>query len=265
MLLLQPLLAAAVLLLLALCQSTPAAANTEIRNFFAPAPAPALAALPPRAPQMHALNATHSERAFAVRPAPLFTPLHAVCARSAAGAEAEAEADTPCAHELWLALALDGGGAPPWARARAFTLRVAWPAFYPTAVDIALYTPAALAAHFQGAHPAAAPPDPDSDPGAGGASPAATRTTYARIRLADTGVRNPSLPHAGAGAGAPPVPFTATLEPLHAGVLPATLLPALALLAPVLAGAALALPPLARAFAAVAREARRELYHAHSE
>ena len=53
---------------------------------------------------------------------------------------------------------------------------------------------------------------------------------YARIRLVDTGVRPPSE----TSVETKPTPFNIILEPLYLGVLPASMLPVLLFLAPVL-------------------------------
>ena len=83
-----------------------------------------------------------------------------------------------------------------------------------------------------------------------------TRLKYARIRLVDTGIRAPSS----GSAPNPPVPFIVRLEPLYLGILPASVLPVLLFLLPVVAFAALVMAPrIHRYLAAVAGDAKRDL------
>ncbi|KAI5118261.1 hypothetical protein M0805_008195 [Coniferiporia weirii] len=238
-----------------------ASANTEIRNFHAsasvfPLPHVGVSEVTAAWPVLNA-STSASTRAFAVVPAPLGTLLRDVCGPMRV---ADAEGSP---HELWVRLDLDDA---PWARFEHFTLRVSWPAFYPTEFDIALYTPTALLSHLQALlNTISSDPDPDLEPKLKSSS--MTRVQYARIRLVDTGVRPPLPPLSSpsstkpprAHADADPVPFTLTLEPLLLGVLPSSLLPTLLLLVPALAAAALALPPTLRALEGVVVQARKEL------
>ena len=61
-----------------------------------------------------------------------------------------------------------------------------------------------------------------------------TRRQYARIRAVDTGV----LPSTSSQRDPQPVPFILVLEPLYLGVLPASIVPVLGLLLPVILVAA---------------------------
>jgi hypothetical protein len=86
-----------------------------------------------------------------------------------------------------------------------------------------------------------------------------TRRKYARIRLVDTGIRTP-LPHNQHKIiESAPVPFIVILEPLYFGVLPATVIPTLFFLVPVLAVAALAVPLINTYLADLARQGRRDV------
>lgn len=93
-----------------------------------------------------------------------------------------------------------------------------------------------------------------------------TRRMFARIRLVDTGVQTESDAKPPHTTTAPvPVPFIVTLEPLILGVLPASLLPTVAVivLVAVVAGF-LVVPPVYRYLANLADEVRKETATAKS-
>jgi hypothetical protein len=84
-----------------------------------------------------------------------------------------------------------------------------------------------------------------------------------RIRAVDTGVLTPSLEQTKSSALSPlSVPFMLTLEPLYLGVVPASVLPTLALLVPVIICAVLLVPFINRYLDGVAINARRQLHKA---
>ncbi|KAJ6623124.1 hypothetical protein B0H10DRAFT_1718127, partial [Mycena sp. CBHHK59/15] len=162
-------------------------ANTEITNFAASESADVAL---PQALQWHTAEWT-------VVPAPLHTPLDAVCPITTGGAH------HACVHELWLDLDL---AHPNYAHYTSFTLRLSWPAYTPTDFRLEILDPPAVAALLR------LPPS----------TGAQTRRKYARIRAVDTGVLTPP---AAPRALNVTVAFVLTLEPLYLGVLPATLVP----------------------------------------
>ena len=82
-----------------------------------------------------------------------------------------------------------------------------------------------------------------------------TRVRYARIRVVDIGVRPPS-----AKPSEPePIPFILVLEPLYLGVLPATVLPTIMFLVPLVFFAGLAVPSVYRYLSRIAEKSREEL------
>jgi hypothetical protein len=84
-----------------------------------------------------------------------------------------------------------------------------------------------------------------------------TRLKYARIRVVDTGIRRPTpdLPESAAQT----IPFILVLEQLYLGVLPASLLPTVCFLIPVLSCAALATPWILSYLDHFIKQARQEL------
>ena len=81
---------------------------------------------------------------------------------------------------------------------------------------------------------------------------------HARIRLVDTGVRNPISPLA--LTGTEQVPFTIILEPLYLGAIPATVIPTVILLITLIAFSTLCLlPSLNRYLGDIAKQAQSEL------
>ena len=87
-----------------------------------------------------------------------------------------------------------------------------------------------------------------------------TRTKYARIRVVDAGVPTPQI-HPGLSnlVVAGPVPFILILEQLYWGVLPASLLPTICFLVPVLLAAAMTIPPIVAYLDPFVRQAREDL------
>ncbi|THH03789.1 hypothetical protein EW145_g6005 [Phellinidium pouzarii] len=248
-------------------------------------------------------SAGKRERAFTVVPAPLGTPMRDVCARASSSPSSSSSPSLDssssslhhgwCPHELWVRLDLDGdrdwdtsasgGGMASWMHFGMYTLRLSWPAFYPTDFDIELYTPTELASHLQAFEPelesnSRLNAKTKSESASASESEPVTsfrRTKYVRIRLVDTGVRtstSPSATSAFPSVYAPrestppvsmpvPVPFTLILEPLYLDVLPASLMSTFLLLASALALAVLSLPWLNRKLGVVAAQARKELYY----
>jgi hypothetical protein len=88
-----------------------------------------------------------------------------------------------------------------------------------------------------------------------------TRLKYARIRVVDIGVLtptpdlSPSAPQA-----VEPIPFVLILEPLYLGILPASLLPTVCFLVPLLLGAALVTPWIISYLDHFVQQARQELH-----
>jgi hypothetical protein len=135
----------------------------------------------------------------------------------------------PCAHEVWVALELDGA----WAHHAAFTLRVSAPASVCPLRSSAFALPTVLSEPCHPQHPAnffvhlvgpgddpAMLPLPDT---LAALVNTPARTLYARVQALHTGV-TPRTPDAATHAP-PDVPFVLTLEPLLAGVVPASMLP----------------------------------------
>ncbi|KAK0465854.1 uncharacterized protein EV420DRAFT_1508316 [Desarmillaria tabescens] len=203
--------------LLLLYLSILAVANTEIANFYASSAVQAPIVV---GTEWAALSASDSQRQYEIVPAPLGTPLTAVCPNS------------PCPHELWLKLDLSNDD---WQRFTKFTLRISWAAYDPTDFLIDIL-------------------DGDSITSAKSSDPPA-RLKYARIRLVDTGVLTPGMSVDRPTA----VPFTVVLEPLYFGVLPASVIPTLYFLIAVVLLAAVALPWINAYLEDVALKARREI------
>ncbi|KAF9472574.1 hypothetical protein BDN70DRAFT_818466 [Pholiota conissans] len=116
----------------------------------------------------------------------------------------DAESMKLCPHELWLALDLESDG--HWKNFNKFTLRLSWPAFFPTDVSMKIYDPIDLAAFSE---------NPQSI-----SSHATSRLKYARLRLSFAGVLSPSAPPVPDG-----VPIFIILEPLFFGVLMPSVIP----------------------------------------
>ncbi|KAI0041403.1 hypothetical protein FA95DRAFT_1611046 [Auriscalpium vulgare] len=206
-------------------------ANTEIVNFSASLI---------HAPALDFLNWTtirlgENELRFENAPAPLYTPLERVC---------EQVGPHNCPHELWLVLDLNH---VEWASYTKFTLRVSWPASHPADFDIQILTAQDVLRVFSALNRHQSQ-----------AELASTRRQYARIRLVDTGVRPPS-----AVASPSPVPFIIIVEPLYLNVLPASVLPVVLFLLPLIGAAAMLVPVANRFLGEVATHATAELKTVH--
>ncbi|KIP04166.1 hypothetical protein PHLGIDRAFT_206044 [Phlebiopsis gigantea 11061_1 CR5-6] len=134
------------------------------------------------------------------------------------------EEDLTCPHDLWTVLDLDHSA---WERFSKFTLRVSLPANHPADCVIDVFRPSELP------FPTTPPKDVSAEGDLG------TRLQYARIRLKDIGIRTPPFTYSRSDA----VPFTVVLEPLYFGVLPASVVPVLGFLLPVVAVAWLVVVP----------------------
>ncbi|KAI0275377.1 hypothetical protein BC834DRAFT_965762 [Gloeopeniophorella convolvens] len=201
-------------------------ANTEIINFSAGQSLPASPA-PASVPRNWPTLATLRAGANELIREVVPAPRGTVRDALCALAEQSEEGETEhrCAHDLWLGLDLG----EPWGRYDRFTLRVSWPASHPA--DIALNV-----------------------------HPTSSRHLLARVRVTNEGVRAP-------GDTRPPqaVPLVVVLEPLLLGVLPASVLPVLLFLLPVLGVAGtVVLPRVQKMVGRLTQEARRELQAAVS-
>ncbi|KAK0479590.1 hypothetical protein IW261DRAFT_1478221 [Armillaria novae-zelandiae] len=203
--------------LLLLYLSVLAFANTEIANFYVSSVAQASVAV---GTEWATLSAGENQRQYEIIPAPLGTPLKAVCPSS------------PCRHELWLKLDLSNDD---WQQFTKFTLRISWAAYDPADFLIDILDGDAISSAKSTDLP--------------------TRLKYARIRLVDTGVVNPGISVDRPTA----VPFTVILEPLYFGILPASVVPTLYFLIPVVLLAAAALPWINAYLEDYALKARREI------
>ncbi|KAJ3552640.1 hypothetical protein NM688_g4048 [Phlebia brevispora] len=186
------------------------------------------------------LNPGNPEYIYKIQPASLNTRLDHVC---------EPLAELPCIHEIWAVLDLDN---EEWRAFSKFTLRISWPANYPADFSIQTFSPAELRQQLGRGD--------DTVTYLNGHRK--TRSRYARIRAVDTGVRNPlsqSTPQTD-------VPFALRLEPLYLGVIPASVMPTLAFLLPLVAFVAFVMVPrIHRLIASVAMDAKEELAKAHAE
>ncbi|PFH49789.1 hypothetical protein AMATHDRAFT_4554 [Amanita thiersii Skay4041] len=171
--------------------ATLALANTEIVNF---AFSDSLQQLPFPAPlEWPILSQQQAEHIFNVTPAPSFT----AC---------DIDDHTTCPYQVWAVL--NAGGAT-WSAYSKFTLRISWPAMFPTDFSIRLFS-----------------------------SQADPRTKYARIRIVFDGVFTPAnngthpfLPYRTTNdEELQSVPFFLNFEPLYFGVLPASMLPVVVVL-----------------------------------
>jgi len=238
------------LLLVLLCLLLSALANTEIRNFEATEDRIdeiAFLSLKFKELDWKGLDANASERDFHVVPAKLGTALDQICETSSDASESISS--RRCAHESWVRLELDDKA---WSTFTRFTLRVSWPAFYSTDFDLKIFSASELLQSF-----ASDPLIPRPESWAAGPS-RTTRRMYARIRLVDTGVRNPSHPLLDAVSDT--VPFIVKLEPLHLGVLPESVIPTiLAILLVAGASALFVVPKILSAFERIGLKAAEEL------
>ncbi|KAI3621630.1 hypothetical protein WG66_009451 [Moniliophthora roreri] len=183
-------------------------------------------------------NLRTSEQHAEIIPAPLNTPLAAVCSSP----EDLVSTVPSCPNEIWFKLNLDDD---EWRTFSKFTFRVSWAASYPVDFAISILDPEAVAARF---------PTNSSQKD----SPSTTRTKYARVRSVDIGVAARSNGH----HGAPKVPFIVSVEPLHFGFVPESVIPLLQAFVPLLIGLLWAVPKVLRYVGSVADEARKEVYDA---
>ncbi|KAF9260847.1 hypothetical protein L218DRAFT_906524 [Marasmius fiardii PR-910] len=145
----------------------------------------------------------------------------------------------PRHNEIWLRLALDE---EEWKSFSKFTLRVSWPANYPTDFSIDILSPEAVALHFSSAQVLSN-------------TTLTTRVKYVRITAVHTGVIVPALSH----IQPKPVPFVVILESLYFGVLPASVVPIIGFLALILPGVWFVAKKVMASVESIAEEARKEL------
>ncbi|KAF8435664.1 hypothetical protein L210DRAFT_107282 [Boletus edulis BED1] len=206
------------------------------------------------------LHPTDNEWRWLIEPAAFHTPLPRACSHPD---DAHTPFSSTCPHALWLLLDLDDD---KWASYATFTLRLSWAASTPVDFEIALYSPQeVLARHSdsEGAPPhahASVPPR------------STTRSRFARIYAVHAGVATPTLEleQAPSPRSPPPpshvahavhatIPFIVILEPVYAGVLPATLLPTIGLLIPIVLVAVALVPWITASLEPCVQQAREEL------
>ncbi|KAG8219329.1 hypothetical protein J3R82DRAFT_212 [Butyriboletus roseoflavus] len=212
------------------------------------------------------LHPSDNERRWSLEPAALHTPLHQVC-------EQINETVTPfaCPHELWVLLDLDD---EKWASYSTFTLRLSWPASTPA--DFAISD-----VHHTGSSRPTIRARPDLDLARARAHtrpffpPHILNTTHPHHALQIRPYPCPPqprvpipIPHPGSDVparvpvdehGKTSVPFIIILEPLYLGVLPATLLPTVGFLIPIVLAAALSASLVIAYFEPFVRQARADL------
>ncbi|KAF9235137.1 hypothetical protein BU15DRAFT_78307 [Melanogaster broomeanus] len=266
------------------------AANTEIIN-FSPSQARTVDLPSAVVGNWSELNHSNNERQWALRPAALHTPLHQVCEEPDEDEDEDEDATAApserrpfsCPHELWVFLDLDD---EKWAAYSTFTLRLSWAASTPADFSIEIHTPEAVLARLSARHQIPAPrPRSSAAPSRHHeSSRPATRSRYARIRAVDAGVlaprsgaqqgprSNTSSSSSSSDVTPPPppppaslvvepaaVPFIVILEPLYWGVLPASLLPAVGFLLPILLVAAMSVPWIIAYLDTYVQQAREDL------
>ncbi|KAL5533649.1 hypothetical protein ACEPAG_109 [Sanghuangporus baumii] len=209
--------------------------------------------------ELHELNVTRNEQSFGVAPAPLGTPLQSVC---------ESQSGVPgqrCPNELWLELDLSS---EEWVHYDRFTIRLSWPAFYPTDFDIQLLYPGDLMAYMYSRFGVRDRSFEENNILSEENAPDPSRTMFARVRLVDTGVRPPLrskpdellTPDYADQRTFDVVPFNIIVEPLLLGILPATVVPTIIFSIPLLVLAWFAYPHAVRYLEDIASEAKKELY-----
>ncbi|KIJ66504.1 hypothetical protein HYDPIDRAFT_166709 [Hydnomerulius pinastri MD-312] len=239
------------------------AANTEIINFLSSQehtvdlPSDVVGNWPK-------LNFPDNQQQWALQPAALHTPLHRMC-ETDEGISSSGY-PLPCPHELWVTLDLDDKN---WVSYSAFTLRLSWAASTPADFLIEVYSPeAALARLSQRQQISSGSKSTNTKSSHSSQGRPTTRSKYARIRVVDAGVRTPwaqsqsdSVSDAPANLAVElaPVPFILILEQLHMGVIPASLLPTIYFLIPVLLMAAMAVPWVIAYLDTFVRQAREDL------
>ncbi|KAL5536054.1 hypothetical protein ACEPAF_4159 [Sanghuangporus sanghuang] len=209
--------------------------------------------------ELHKLNVTRNEQSFRVVPAPLGTSLQSVC---------ESQSGVPgqrCPNELWLEVDLSS---QEWLYYDRFTIRLSWPAFYPTDFDIQLLYPEDLMAYMYSRFGVRGRHFEENNILSENNAPDTSRTIFVRVRLVDTGVRPPfrskpdKLPNPDRTdqSAFDTVPFNVIVEPLILGVLPATVVPTIIFSIPLLVLAWFAYPYAVRYLEDIASEAWKELY-----
>ncbi|OAX39225.1 hypothetical protein K503DRAFT_103161 [Rhizopogon vinicolor AM-OR11-026] len=241
-------------IVLFICQE--AIANTEIINFLASEESDVHFPSTSVGSTWPVLNYRNNQGHWNVDPALLDTPLQQVCDSETAITPANLFS---CPHELWVALDLDGES---WLTYSKFTLRLSWPASSPADFLLEIYGPQAIFARLpkQLDQPTIADAS-ITPPHLSRTGSTTTRLKYARIRAVDAGVLTPTpdLPPSAAQA-VEPIPFILILEPLYLGILPASLLPTVCFLVPLLLAAALATPWIIGYLDHFVQQARQELH-----
>ncbi|KAG2153537.1 uncharacterized protein EDB93DRAFT_222600 [Suillus bovinus] len=241
------------LIVLFICEEV--IANTEIINFLAAEESN----VDFSSTTVHSwpiLNYKNNQGLWNVDPALLDTPLQQVC-ESETGTDPDSENPFSCLHELWVALDLDDEN---WSSYSKFTLRLSWPASSPADFLLEIHSPQAILTRLSRLpHQSAIDDASITAPHLSRAGLSTTRLKYARIRVVDTGIRTPTgtpdLPMPAAQA----ISFIVVLEQLYLGVIPASLLPTVCFLIPVLSCAALATPWILAYLDHFIKEARKEL------
>lgn len=205
------------------------------------------------------LNSSLNERRWAVQPAPLGTPLHEVCETDVKSTSASPVA---CPHELWITLDLDDAN---WRDYGAFTLRLSWAASTPADFLIELYSPETVSTFLSNNQQQQRQITlSEGAPSFREGPPLITRTKYARIRVVDAGVPTPQIqldrpkPRS-SDRVVEPIHFILILEQLYWGFLPASQLPTICFLIPVLLAAAMAVPRLLAYLDPLVLQAREDL------
>ncbi|KAG0703627.1 hypothetical protein DFH29DRAFT_1068455 [Suillus ampliporus] len=254
------------LIVLFICQEV--IANTEIINFLA-AEERNVDFSSTTVGSWPVLNYKNNKGHWNVDPALLDTPLQQVCESETGIAPAK---PFSCLHELWIALDLDDEN---WISYSKFTLRLSWPASSrakftvvnhasllqsPADFLLEIYGPEAILTRLSKPYRSAIDDASITAPHLSRSGSSATRLKYARIRVVDTGIRTPTPDlNASAAQAVEPIPFILILEQLYLGVLPASLLPTVCFLIPVLSCAALATPWIIGYLDRFIQQARQEL------
>ncbi|KAH7915740.1 hypothetical protein BJ138DRAFT_1169765 [Hygrophoropsis aurantiaca] len=241
------------LFMLLLCHEN--AANTEIINFMA-TEEPKVALPSVLVGNWTTLHYAHNERQWTLQPALIDTNLKQVCEPDYDSVSPE---NSPflCPHEVWVTLNLDDQS---WRAYSRFTLRLSWPASSPADYQIDIHTPKSLSTYLSRwqnnwTHHNAFFGTADVSH----SSSTVTRQKYARIRVVDTGVFTPAPHLQSQDYVVKPVSFIIILEQLYLGFLPASFLPTVCFLVPVLLAAAMIAPYLIRYLDRFVRQAREEL------
>jgi len=186
--------------LLLLILAWPAAANTEIVNFFGRENHDLSIQERDKLGWQRLSYPAHVEQLLFLTPAP-------VPEGSSWEAAFPVSSSQNLSHELWVILDLDSFSASALWDQHMYTLRLSWPAWSPVDFELKIHDSDGLAEHnMVPSHSASGP---------------VTRSHYARIRAKNAGVhRNESYRQEG-------VPFYLTLEKLYFGFLPPSVVPTL--------------------------------------